>query len=115
MVEAVWCPQVAKTGLTQSKAKGLEPELQVGRSLAADEQPHAGAGLPQYPYDPPGLRGSGLLPPGTVIPDAKVVDEFIQMDKPDEWELYERIRTYIKRSYNRYMTGAKPKRPWGSS
>lgn len=55
---------------------------------------------------------AGLLPPGTVIPDRVVSDDFITMT-PEERELYERIRSYIRRSYNRYKTGTQAQKALG--
>ena len=105
--------QVAETGLTQSKAKGLGPELQpwVTTWLLTNnpmrERVFRNTRVTLRAYE-----DAGLLPPGTVIPERRVEDEFIRMTD-EEWELYERIRSYITRSYNRYMHGSQAQKALG--
>ena len=113
IAEALWVRQVAETGLTQSKAKGLGPELQpwVTTWLLTNnpmrERVFRNTRVTLRAYEE-----AGLLPPGTVIPERRVEDKFIRMTD-EEWELYERIRSYIKRSYNRYMHGSQAQKALG--
>jgi superfamily II DNA or RNA helicase len=105
LAEAVWVRQVANTGLTQSKAKGLGPELQAWvDAWLLTNNPMRERVFRNTRRTLRAYNEAGMLPPGTIIPTRKVVDDFIQMTDAER-ELYERIRSYIKRSYNRYMLG----------
>ena len=100
--------QVSTEGLTQSQANAMDAALHQWVDLwLLTNNPMRDRVFRNTRTTLRAYRDAGLLPPGTVIPDRVVSDEFVEMDKPDEWELYERIRTYIRRSYNRYKTGAK--------
>lgn len=113
LAEAVWVRQVADTGLTQSKAKSFAPDIQawVDAWLLTNnpmrERVFRNTRQTLRAYD-----DAGMLPPGTVVPWRKVDDDFIPMTDTER-ELYERIRTYIKRSYNRYMLGNQAQKALG--
>jgi hypothetical protein len=55
---------------------------------------------------------SGLLARSVVIPERVVDDAFLKMTA-EEIELYQRIRTYIKRTYNRYLAGTQEQKALG--
>jgi hypothetical protein len=46
-------------------------------------------------------QDAGILRPDVVIPRREIADRFIEMSR-DEWLLYKRIDTYIRRHYNAY-------------
>ncbi|MHB8289264.1 MAG: DEAD/DEAH box helicase [Acidimicrobiales bacterium] len=99
--------QVSTEGLTQSQARAVDEELHQWIDLwLLTNNPMRDRVFRNTRTTMRAYSNAGLLPPGTVIPDRQVSDEFVEMTS-DERELYERIRTYIRRSYNRYMTGAK--------
>jgi superfamily II DNA or RNA helicase len=57
-------------------------------------------------------KALGILSPDTVIPRRIVRDRFIPMT-PGERELYQRIESYILRTYNAYLRGGNDKQPLG--
>ena len=99
---------VSTEGLSQSQANAIDESLRNSVDLwLLTNNPMRDRVFRNTRTTLRAYRDADLLPPGTIIPDRIVTDEFVQMDEPDEWELYERIRTYIRKSYNKYQTGAK--------
>ncbi|MDA8037735.1 MAG: SNF2-related protein, partial [Actinomycetota bacterium] len=57
-------------------------------------------------------QAAGLLPADVVIPRRQVSDCFLDMSE-EEFKLYERIRQYIKSTYNRFTLGAREQQALG--
>ncbi|MGH9087158.1 MAG: helicase-related protein [Acidimicrobiales bacterium] len=113
IAEARWVRQVGTSGVSPSQAKGLpvavrpwvDAWLRTNNPMRERVFRNTRATLLAY-------ADAGLLPPGTVIPVRRVGDEFIPMTDA-EAALYRHIRSYIKRSYNRYMSGDRAQQALG--
>jgi superfamily II DNA or RNA helicase len=112
-VKARRVASVSKDGLTQSQAKALDADLcpWVDTWLLTNN-PMRDRVFRSTRTTLRAYRDAGMLPPEAVIPDRDVDDRFIEMTV-DERELYDRIRTYIRRSYNRYKKGTRAQQALG--
>ena len=112
-VKARRISSVSMDGLTPAQAKSFNPDLWPIVDLwLLTNNPMRDRVFRNTRTTMRAYRDAGLLPPEATIPDREVSDEFITMTD-EERDLYERIRVYIRRSYNRYKTGNKTQQALG--
>ncbi len=98
-------------GLTSSQARSFDSDLRAATDLWLHENnPMRDRVFRNTRETLRRYRDAGLL--HDTIPERSVDDRFVSMTQ-QERELYERIRTYIKRSYNRFEEGTQQQKALG--
>jgi ERCC4-related helicase len=107
----VYVRDIATHGLSQSQARNFDSELRTATDVWLHENnPMRDRVFRNTRETLRRYREAGLL--HDTIPDRRVDDRFVTMTD-QERELYKRIRTYIKRSYNRFQEGTKQQQALG--